>query len=169
MRTITPKLILVVFAIVLCGLNALAQDENPQPNQDAKRPNQQVRMLQALGLTPEQVQQIRRINAERRPITQEAQIKLRTANRALDLAIYSEAANEDEIKEKMKDVQLAQAELIKVRTLTEYQIRRVLTNEQLEKFRTLRERLMNRQNEPNNETKRPVERIRERRMQRPQN
>ena len=157
--------------LILGTVTVFGQEEKPQPTPgpEMNRPNQQVRMLRELGLTPEQIQQIRRINSERRQVTADAQLKLRDANRALDDAIYSENVSEEEVKLKMKDVQLAQAEMIRVKTLTEYLIRKVLTPEQLEKFRALRERMMNRQRDQNQDKQRPADRIRDRRMDRPEN
>lgn len=161
---------ILTLAICLCGGSAAFGQEtkpDPQPTPEVNRPNQQIRMLRELGLTQEQVQQIRRINAERQPLMRDAQEKLREANRQLDAAIYSESVSEEDVKLKMKDVQLAQAEVTKVKTLTEYLIRKVLTPEQLEKFRELRERLMNRQNQNSQPGKTPADRIRDRRTQRP--
>lgn len=159
---------MIVLTVAAATVVTVAQNENPQPTPETQQPNEQFRMMRdAIGLTPEQFQQIRRINAERRPLMQEAQMKLRDANRALDDAIYSENASEEDIKLKMKDVQLAQAEVLKVKTLTEFLIRRVLTPDQLEKFRQFRERMINRQKNLNKERQRPADRFRERRNQRP--
>jgi Spy/CpxP family protein refolding chaperone len=72
---------------------------------------------------------------------QDAQRRWRAANRDLDSAVYADDANEARIKELVKEAQLAQAELLKERTLTEYLIRGVLTPEQLVKFRGLRQQL----------------------------
>ena len=159
---ITGLLMLMTFSIVN------GQEQVPPPENQTPNPNQTVRpfkIFEELGLTPEQIQQIRRINQERKPIMQEVQQKLREATRNLDLAIYADITNEDDIKSRMKDMQLAQAEVIRVRTLTEYQIRKVLTPEQLIKFRQLREQLMqrmeelkNRKNQDNNRRQRPANR-----------
>ena len=159
---ITGLLMLMTFSIVN------GQEQVPPPENQNPNPNQTVRpfkIFEELGLTPEQIQQIRRINQERKPIMQEVQQKLREATRNLDLAIYADITNEDDIKSRMKDMQLAQAEVIRVRTLTEYQIRKVLTPEQLIKFRQLREQLMqrmeelkNRKNQDNNRRQRPANR-----------
>lgn len=116
-----------------------AQDEMPPdaPNKQAdrtRRPN----LLQELSLTQDQRQQIRRINAEKRPLVRDAQQRLREANRNLDLAIYADTINEAEIASRLRDVQTAQAELSKIRFTNELAIRKVLTAEQLSKFRALR-------------------------------
>lgn len=123
-----------------------AQDEPPanERQTNVQRPAQRPNLLQELGLTPEQIQQIRRINQTRRPLLQDAQQRFGEANRALDEAIYADTSSEAEIQERMKAVQLAQAEVIKTRTQTEYLVRKVLTADQLVKFRDLRQRFAQR-------------------------
>lgn len=143
--------------------------QNPRP---AARP---FRIMQELGLTREQIQQVRRINQARRPIMQEAQRRWRMANRDLDLAVYADDSTDEQVRELMKAAQLAQAELLKEKTLTEYLIRKVLTPEQLVKFRDLRQQLIenrlnerknpNTQDNPNNRQQRPLNRFQQRRNQ----
>jgi Spy/CpxP family protein refolding chaperone len=151
-----------------------AQEPEQSDVQNQDQPARPFRLLQELGLSREQIQQIRRINQERRPIMQEAQRRWRMANRDLDLAIYADDSTEEQVKELLKAAQLAHAELLKERTLTEYLIRKVLTPEQLVKFRELREMLMRRnqrrnQNIQNNrddqQPQRPVNRLQQRRNQ----
>jgi Spy/CpxP family protein refolding chaperone len=117
---------------------------------EPRRPN----LWKELGLTQEQRQQIRRLNAEKRPMIREAQMRLRQANRNLDQAIYADNVDETEIQARMKEVQLAQAEVIKIRSLTELAVRKILMPEQLVKFREIRrqfaERIENRQNQRKN-------------------
>jgi Spy/CpxP family protein refolding chaperone len=140
-----------------------AQDEIPpdSPNRQVdreRRPN----LLAELGLTQEQRRQIRRINLEKRPLARDAQQRLREANRKLDQAIYADNMNETEIQSRLKDVQAAQSELIKIRFTNELAVRRILTVEQLSKFRDLREqfgqRMENNQDQPQ---KRRVQNIRQ--------
>lgn len=170
------SLILTGFLMVLTFTNVKAQEtpQNDNPNQ-AVRP---FKILQELGLNREQIQQIRRINQERKPIMQEAQMRWRRANRDLDIAIYADDSTDEQIKELTKQAQIAQSELLKERTLTEYLIRKVLTPEQLVKFRGLREQIRQRvenlknQNKQNNQTdepQRPINRFQQRKNQnRPQ-
>jgi Spy/CpxP family protein refolding chaperone len=133
------SLVLMFLLTVLAFSTVSAQDDEFVNQKKAARP---FRMMQELGLTREQVQQIRRINQERRPIMQDAARRWRQANRELDLAVYADNATEEEIKELLKAAQTAQAELLKERTQTEYLIRKVLTPEQLIKFRDLRRQLL---------------------------
>ncbi len=129
-------LLLSVLAFSTVSAQEPAQEENQQ------QVNRPFRLLQELGLSREQIQQIRRINQERRPITQEAAQRWRQANRNLDIAIYADDSTEEQVKELLKTAQLAQAELLRERSLTEYLIRKVLTPEQLVKFRNLRQQLI---------------------------
>ena len=149
------SLIITLFVFGFAAAETKAQDEMPpdeqQPTQKRQRPRPN--LLQELGLSREQIQRIRRINQARRPLMQEAQRRFREANRALDEAIYADSPNDSDVQARMKDVQLAQAEIIKIRTTSEIAIRKVLTPEQLVKFRELREnfmrRMQNQQNPPN--------------------
>lgn len=170
------SLIFTLLLTVLAFSNTLAQET---PQTDETKPNQvrPFRLLQELGLTPDQIQQIRRINQARKPVMQAAQMRWREANASLDAAIYADDASEEQIKELTKAAQLAQGELLKERTITEYMIRKVLTPEQLVKFRELRERVRERLNQrknpntqetPNNQPQRPLNRFQRRNQNRPQ-
>lgn len=140
------SLIILVCLLIFPAVFVNAQDLQERPNND--RPNiQPRRLLEQLGLSREQIQQIRRINQEKQPLMQAAQEKLREANRALDLAIYAETPNEEEVKNRLKDVQMAHAEVLRIRTVMEFEVRKVLTPEQLAKFKSLREEFMKRMEE----------------------
>lgn len=126
------------------GANVFAQDvkndeqaatQNPQRAADNK-----ITLLRHLGLSREQIQQIRRINAERKPLMDAAQQRLREATKQLDDSVYADSVAEREFEERLKNVQQAQAEVSRVRFTTEFAIRRVLTPEQLVKFRELHDR-----------------------------
>ncbi|MGB7201403.1 MAG: hypothetical protein WBD16_03945 [Pyrinomonadaceae bacterium] len=166
MKMNTLLRITILTAILGFGANVLAQDvkndeqaapQNPQPAADNK-----ITLLRHLGLSREQIQQIRRINAERKPMMDAAQQRLREATKQLDDSIYADSVAEREFEERLKNVQQAQAEVSRVRFATEFAIRRALTPEQLVKFRELhdrfeaaqqnlqnqrRERMLNRQNQ----------------------
>lgn len=133
---------LTVIALALAA-GVFTQDTQPQ---DVQRPNanqpQDVRgnALRQLGLSREQFQQIRRLNADRKPAMDDAQKRLRLANRALDEAIYADQVNETEMQARLKELQLAQAEVAKIRFTHEFAVRRILTSDQLSRFRELRQR-----------------------------
>jgi Spy/CpxP family protein refolding chaperone len=147
-----------LFIFLLAGLlsftffsAAYAQDEMPSGGASpreikrnaAPRPN----LLLELGLTPEQMQQIKRLNSGRRSLMMEAQRRVREATLNLDRAIYDDTLNETAIAARLKDLQNAQAEIAKLRSLNELEVRKILTSEQLIKFREVRQRFAeNREN-----------------------
>lgn len=131
----TILLVIVSFSAVKAQDETPSQDASPENFNQARRPN----LLAELDLSPNQIQQIRRINADKRPLVREAQQKWREANRRLDKAIYADNANEAEIQVRLKDAQNAQAELTKIRSATEYAVRQILTPDQLVKFREIRQ------------------------------
>ena len=138
-------LILAFFLLTVSFSTVRSQDETtseaPQQNfNQARRPN----LLTELDLNQNQIRQIRRINADKRPMLREAQQKVREANRALDQAIYADNADETEIQARLKDAQLAQAEVAKIRSATEFAVRKTLNSDQLVKFREIRQRFMER-------------------------
>lgn len=119
----------------------LAQETSPTPPPAADKPvDFRTNALRQLGLSREQLQRIRVLNQERKPIMDAAQMRLRQANRALDEIIYADNASEPDFQARLKDFQIAQAEVAKIRFLNELGVRRILTQDQLIRFRRLRER-----------------------------
>ncbi len=137
-----PVLVLA-FAFV-SGVFAQDETSDEAKSRDVQRPmakqprDLRNNALRQLGLSREQMQQIRRLNADRRPIMVEAQNRFRLANRAVDEAIYADLADETLIQARLKEVQLAQAEVAKIRFMNEFAVRKILTPEQLSRFRELR-------------------------------
>ena len=97
-------------------------------------------LLRELGLTKDQVKEIRRINQSNRGDIRAAQQKVGEARRNLDQAIYAEKVDEAAVQERLREFQDAQADIAAIRFNTEFAIRKILTPEQLLKFRDLRER-----------------------------
>ncbi len=134
-------LFLMLASLIVCFncSQSFGQDEMPINTDTQKRNNlRRQNVLEELNLSQNQVRQIRRINQENRFLLREAQTRLREANKNLDAVIYADSFNERDIQSKMKELQLAQAELIKLRTLKELAIRKVLEPAQLSKFREVR-------------------------------
>lgn len=133
----------------------IAQNGEPPPNGQGFAPPPRPNLLQELGLTKAQIQQMRRMNSDLQPRMREAQRNLREANQALDEAIYADETSEEIIKERIRAAQQAQAEVLKNRVLMETSVRRILTREQLVKFREMRQQFAQKQANPNNPNKNP--------------
>jgi Spy/CpxP family protein refolding chaperone len=122
------------------GVCAYAQDsDEPQEAPQALRPrDEEINFLRLLNLTPEQVGQLRGIRQqselEGRPLMR----RLNQARRALDEAIYADDLDEAAIRERAREVAEVQVALFRLRAMSEVKVRRVLTPEQLQKFRELR-------------------------------
>ncbi|HVF46326.1 MAG TPA: hypothetical protein VNA17_02045 [Pyrinomonadaceae bacterium] len=135
-----------LFSVALGSSGVRAQDESNNPGRPfdtppAARPgNVRNNALRQLGLSRDQMLQIQRINRERKPLMDEAQHRLRIANRALDEAIYADSPNEAEVKSRLKELHSAQADVARIRFMSEFAHRRVLTMEQVGRFRELRRR-----------------------------
>lgn len=130
------KLFPLFFLIIGCFITARAQDETPNPAMadQPKRPG----LLAQLNLSREQIQQIRQINRQNRQPMREAAVRMREANRSLDAAIYADTTDETEIQTRLKEFNEARAEVIRLRTGIEFSVRKILTPEQLVKFREFR-------------------------------
>lgn len=143
MRSTALQALFLVIACLLFAGVSLGQDGEPPPAEahDAgPRPDTRGDLLRQLGLSPDQIQKIRRMNIESRPLMQEAQRRVREATVALNAAIYADEVNETEFQTRLKDLQLAQAEVQRLRFRNEFAVRRILTPDQLVRFRDLRER-----------------------------
>jgi Spy/CpxP family protein refolding chaperone len=94
-------------------------------------------LLRVLNLTPEQRAQIVAIRRETEPQGRLLGMRLRQARRALDEAIYSANPDESVIEDRVRELGVAQTAVVRLRSLTELRIRRVLSLAQLEAFRRL--------------------------------
>jgi Spy/CpxP family protein refolding chaperone len=138
---VTLSLLLIIFS---GASSVLAQGADaPQPNEDERRTDVRNRArrdpLRALNLTIDQLQQIRAIREESKDEWRAIRDRLAQAYSALDDAIYADNVNESLIAERAREVGVAQAAVARMRSLTELKIRRVLTPEQLNTLRTMRQ------------------------------
>lgn len=143
MKLLSPKL-LFLFSLAAALAGIVSAQGGPPPDevsqtQEAaeRRPN----LLQNLGLRPDQIQQIRAMNRRRRPVMEVAQLRLREANAALDRSIYADSLDEAEVSLRLREFQAAQAEVARIRFQSEVELRKILTPDQLVRFRTLRARV----------------------------
>lgn len=116
------------------------------PKQQLNEPNRP-NLMRELGLNQDQIRQIRQINIVNKEKMREATFRVREANRNLDAAIYAENTDEVLIQTRLRAFIEAQAEVAKIRTLTEFAIRKILTPEQLVRFRELRQQFQQRRQE----------------------
>ena len=137
-------LLIAGFALAtLAGMSprAHAQDtQPPRPPEGGQQANQIDQMLGPLNLTQEQVRRIRMINAELKDERQAANFRLRMAQRSLAEAIQSPTPDETLIAQRSKEVADAQANTIRLRSLTEVRVLQVLTPEQRIRLREMRAR-----------------------------
>jgi Spy/CpxP family protein refolding chaperone len=163
-------LLLLISLLTFSGA-ASAQDNPPPPPEGERMPppgangpprpeDERGEILRQLNLSQDQFKSIRKLLGENQPKVRDAQREFRDAQEALDDAIYADTVDEATVQGLVKRVGEAQATLIRLRTANEFAIRRVLTPEQVTKFRDLRkeqllrkmmqERIrMQRQNGPN--------------------
>jgi Spy/CpxP family protein refolding chaperone len=128
-------LCLAVFDVKMYGQDGPPPNPEPGVNRPRRdRPN----LIEQLGLSPEQIQQFRKLNAEHRPLMNTAQKRLGDANRELDMAIYADTVSDDVVRAKLRLFQDAQAEVNRLRFANELNIRRILTQDQLVRFRDIR-------------------------------
>jgi Spy/CpxP family protein refolding chaperone len=150
MRTTTRRPLAAVacgFAFALLFTPALrAQNPPAAPAQEGAaaqaNPNDPVSLLMQLNLSPDQIAQMRAIQRENGPQARALNQRLNQARRALDEAIYSDAVDEALVEQRARDVAEAQAALVRLRAQTELRVRRLLTPEQLETFRQLRQQAL---------------------------
>ena len=149
------RIFLLVTVLILFASAAIAQDTKPPEAQPTPNQPQDVKtnVLRQLELSQEQIQQIRRVNMTRKPLMDEAQKRSREANRLLDEAIYADTINETDVQARLKEAQLAQADVARIRFMNEVAVRRILTPDQLVRFRELRQQFE--QARENLETRRP--------------
>ncbi len=144
-----------------------AQDGGqPPPPGNQFNANRRPNLLEALGLSKEQVKQLRQLNVSLQPQLRQSEFNLREAKQSLDEAVYGDESSDAMIQERLQSFQTAQAEVAKIRTMMETSIRKVLTREQLFKFRQLRQQFAQRQPNPN-KMQNPINRPQPRRIGRP--
>lgn len=113
------------------------------PNQARKRELRR-RLMQAIGLSPEQHQRMQEIRRSHEDEAITAGRRLRQARQALDRAIMSEPYNEAAVRQATEELAAAQADKIRLESRIRAQVRGVLTPDQVMRFHQL-ERQMRRE------------------------
>src|SRR5438270_7535132 len=113
MKTKNPRALRILIALTLLtfalAVQTRAQTQDQQNSNVQTQTAQADQMLGPLNLSPDQIQKIRGINAELRDERQAANLRLRTAQRALAEAIQSPTPDEALIAQRSKEVADAQA------------------------------------------------------------
>ncbi len=138
---------LIVAFTSIC-VSAQGQRPSSPPERQAQGQGSHNRdLFRDLGLTKEQIGQIIELRRSGREDFSAAQKKLREANKALDVAIYADVLDEQLIETRIAEQNNAQAELGRLKTMNELNLRKILTPEQLLKFREIRRTYAKRQSE----------------------
>lgn len=134
----------IVFVFTGTCAPVFAQTTQPQNQTDQAQTQSvqgnQVPDFRLLDLKPDQIQKIRAINFELKDERQTANLQLRQAQRALAEAVESPTPDETLIAQRSREVAEAQANTIRLRSLTEARILQVLTPEQRTRLREMRQR-----------------------------
>ena len=96
-------------------------------------------LRERLNLTPEQLEQIKAIREQNKEELRTVRQRIHQAQRTLDEAIYADHTDEAVVEARARDVAEAHSAMARMRALMELKIRRVLTQEQLNTLRTLRQ------------------------------
>jgi Spy/CpxP family protein refolding chaperone len=135
----TVTMLFILLFAVSSTREVRAQNPAETPQNDQAQENPDTGWRNQLNLTPDQITKIRTILEQNKAERQAARQRVNQAQRALDQAIYADAANKDEITQRTHELSEAQTAEVRLRAATELKISRVLTPEQLNKFRTIRQ------------------------------
>jgi Spy/CpxP family protein refolding chaperone len=95
-------------------------------------------LMSQLNLTPDQVEKIKAIREEQKEERKLVNRRLQAARRALDESIYLNDSDDATVTARAKELADAQADALRLQSIGELRVRRVLTPEQLSTFRELR-------------------------------
>lgn len=139
-RRIAVVISLALLLFTLSPAGVRAQDDSATPQRETRRDGGRFRGLrQRLNLTPEQLEQIKAIREQNKEEWRTVRQRINQAQRALDEAIYADQTDEAMVEARARDVAEAHSAMARMRALMELKIRRVLTPEQLNTLRTLRQ------------------------------
>ncbi|HEX8184040.1 MAG TPA: hypothetical protein VF747_04795 [Blastocatellia bacterium] len=113
------------------------QSDRPQSLNQARKQELRRRLMQAIGLTPEQHQRMQEIRRGHEDEAIAAGRRLRQARQALDRAIMSEPYNDASVRQATEELAAAQADKIRLESRIRAQVRGVLTSEQVLRFHQL--------------------------------
>ena len=114
----------------------LGRNRPLNPNQ-LKKQQQQQRLMQAIGLTPDQRTRMQEIRRSHDDEVIAAGRRLRQARQALDRAIMSEPYRDGEVQRATEALTAAQADKIRLDVRVRAEVRGVLTRDQIQRFHQL--------------------------------
>jgi Spy/CpxP family protein refolding chaperone len=136
-------LLAIIFILAGTLVSVQGQTTTPQPQtQDATQTQttQAPNLQTELGLTPDQIQKWRALNQELRPQEVAGNLKVREAKRALAEAIEAPSPNEDQIKQRAKELADAQSAMTQLQALRQARVLQILTPEQRVKLKEIKEK-----------------------------
>ena len=141
-NSLRARVLLVLLTSLLAtaasaGYARTTDQEQQQPGAQQMRPGGDP--IRELNLSPEQREKIRAIREQQKEERFTINQRRREADLALERALDSDNPDEAVVEQCLRDVGAAQAAQMRMRVLSEVRIRRVLTPEQLDKLRTLRQ------------------------------
>lgn len=140
------RLAAVLFGLALSLFPLCASAQEPdEPETTLRRAAREVNLMQRLNLTREQRQRLREIRQQSEAELRDLARRVRLARRALDDAVYADAADEALVEQRSRELAALQNLHTHARAVTELKVRRVLTDEQLRLFRNLRRQAQRRQ------------------------
>lgn len=139
-------------AFVICSfISASAQTESTQPSLPpcaGDKPIAERTLDEVLCLEDTQRKRIRLINVEMNTQLEEARRRMQIAQKVLDETIYGNGNSDDAtVEQRAREFGAAQAEFVRIRSLKDFKVRRVLTPEQLRRFIFWRELQSRRNNQ----------------------
>lgn len=141
MRLTTNKFagfVLSLAFVIFSFISASAQTENTQPALPpcaGDKPIAERTLDEALCLEDAQRKRIRLINVEMNTQLEEARRRMQIAQKVLDETIYGNSSADDAtVEQRAREFGAAQADFVRLRSLKDFKVRRVLTQEQLRRF-----------------------------------
>ena len=116
------------------GNPQLGRQQNPN---QARKQELRRRLMQAIGLTPEQHQRMQEIRRGHEDEAISTGRRLRQARQSLDRAIMSEPFNDAAVRQATEELAAAQADKIRLESRIRAQVRGVLTSDQVIRFHQL--------------------------------
>ncbi len=137
MKKTILSLVAGISMLVAAPAYSLGAPLQQQPDSQQRSPGGDP--IRELNLSPEQRERIRAIREQLQEERAAINQRLGETNRALEVALDADNPDESVVEQRLRDVAAAQAAATRMRVFSEVRIRRVLTPEQLNTLRTLRQ------------------------------